>query len=276
MKIKYFILLLLVLSFQNIAFTQDDKFMEAMDLMKTNPAKAKSIFLDIYSSDEPHHGACHFLGVLYLDENKMDSAIFYFEKSIELNKKNVNKTKEMTYVRIIQTYSQMLLFEKALTRGWEGLTEIPDSKMISTAIEDACLWSYYINQQELNPDYIKSTKLKDEYVVRSIPQEYLILRTIRIDGEYLNFTGQSLVYKKNHAYDVLSAETSKTEKKYDVMFRLDWDMSKEFGGRKMNTKEVSNDYTLPASQIVGARLIENRKIDLKETVQEVLKNKIGK
>ncbi len=275
MKAKLLLSVFLMVVFSKSVFSQSEKFFDALNFATSNPEESMSLFLETYNEDKPFHGTCHFLGVLYAEKGKMDSAIYFFEKSIELNVKNSNNTKEMTYTRIVQTYSRMLMFEKALTRGWEGLNDVSDNQMIEGAIEDACLWSYYINQQELNPDYLKSTDIKEEYVVRSIPQEYLILRTIRVNGEFLHFTGQSLVFEKKQAYDILSAETSKTEKKYDVKFRIDWDMNKEFGGRNMNTEEVSQDYSLPASQIIGAMLVENKKIDLVETIKTVLKKKTG-
>lgn len=274
--LKRIFFIIALLSFQNFSFSQSDKFMEAMDLISKSPSKAKAMFLETLTTDAPFHGTYHFLGFLYAEEGKMDSAIYYYEKSIELNEDNVNKTKEMTYSRLIQTYSKMLKFEKALTRGWEGLLEMPESKSIKRSIEDACLWAYYINQQKLNPDYLKSNELKEEYVVRSISQEYLILRNIRVNGEMLNFTAQSLVYEDKQAFDVLSTETSQSQKKYDVKFKLDWDLNKEFGGKTMNTKEVAANYSLPASEIIGAMLIEDRKLDLTTAIKEVLKKKTEK
>ena len=93
-----------------------------------------------------------------------------------LNQNNANHTKEFAYIRLINTYTYKLDFFDAYNTGKDAIMQYPDNKGIGTALRDAGLWAFYIYYNKLDPSYL-SPVLKNEYVVKNIDEEYLILRT---------------------------------------------------------------------------------------------------
>ena len=81
------------------------EFIKGITILTTNQPEAKKYLLLAVQKDSLFHGSYHFLGVIALNEHKNDSAIWYFKKSIRLNKGNVNHTTELTYIRLINTYT---------------------------------------------------------------------------------------------------------------------------------------------------------------------------
>jgi hypothetical protein len=109
--------------------------------------------------------------------------------------------------------------------------------------------------------------LKDEYQVKAIDEEYLIFRKIKVDGEYLDMSRQRLVYKNKEAYDVFDCQTSEGKKPVTLYFKLNWDMSKDFGGKVAPTQPVIDDKTMPACERLGAMLVVDRKTNIKAAVK---------
>jgi len=244
------------------------EFFKGLDLLNTDQKKAKQEFLTALRLDTLFHGTYHFLGVIYLEENKTDSAICCFKKSIQLNKDNNRHTKEMTYVRLIDTYLYQHDFDNSFSTAWEAYKQYPDNNSISQGLKDVCLWSFYTKYNNLDLSYLSST-LKDEYIVNSIPEEYLILRRIRINDQYLIFDSQSLVTKKKVNYDVLSCSLPKSHETYDIKFKLNWDLSKDFGGHVVNTVNVYLNTNNPIYERIGAKLVSDSKIDLKNEIESL-------
>ena len=245
------------------------EFFDGIDSLYTNRAVAKASFKVAIQKAPQFHGSYHFMGVIYLYEHKPDSAISSFIKSIALNEGNVNHTREMTYVRLINTYTQQQDFQDAFKTGWDAFNIYPDSKSIPGALKDACLWSYYIKHNQLDPAYL-STDMKTEYVVKSIDEEYLILHSLRVDDHYLVIGSQSLANKKGKYYDVFRCTVSNTKQNVEVDFKIDWDMNTYFSGMAGPTEEVTKDSKLPAYERVGAMLATDYKTDLKAAIEKLL------
>jgi tetratricopeptide (TPR) repeat protein len=246
------------------------EFFDGLDLLSTDHAHAKQDFQAAIQKAPQFHGSYHFLGVLYLYEHKPDSAIANFIKSIALNDGNVNHTREMAYVRLINTYTQQQDFQDAFKTGCDAYNLYPDSRSIFNALKETCLWSYYIKHNQLDPAYL-SADIKQEYVVKSIDEEYLILHNLRVDDHYLAMNSQSLVSKNGHSYDVLKCVLSNTEQSVEVNFRIDWDMNVYFGGMPGPTREVIDNTQNPVYERVGAMLVSDNKTDLKEAIKKLLK-----
>ncbi len=240
MKKQLIILLFFVNAFSVLSQSPPEEFFKGLDLLSVNLKEAKKEFLIALKKDTLFHGTYHFLGVIYLDENKTDSAITCFKKSILLNTGNVNHTREMTYVRLIDTYLYRHDFLNAYNVAREAYTLYPDNNVIAQDLKDICLWSFYINHNGLDSSYL-SSGLKDEYIVNSVPEEYLIIRKIRINGQYLAVNSQMLTKKKKVNYDILTCNISKSNKTIDVKFRLNWDLNKYPGGKTGNTTDVYSD-----------------------------------
>jgi hypothetical protein len=175
----------------------------------------------------------------------------------------------MAYARLITTYTNQRDFQDAFTAAWECVNKYPDNTDFTSALRDICLWSFYIKDDHLNPSYL-SPNLKDEYVVTSIAQEYLILRNLRVNGEYLNMSTQSLVNKKGASYDVFKCTLSPSKKEVAVNFKINWDMNMYFGGKTEPQKPVIDDKNKPVYERVGAMLIFDSNTGLKEAIQKLM------
>jgi hypothetical protein len=273
MKTKHILITLLILFKCISAFCQQPppEFFNGLDLLQTDKTAAKKDFLVSIQKSPQFHGAYHFLGVIYLDEQKPDSAIWCFKKAVELNKANVNHTREMAYTRLVQTYLGQKDFKNAFDTGWEGLQQYADSKLIGTALRDNCLWSFYTIENGLDPAYL-STNIKPEYVVNCISEEYLILRNLRVNGESLQFTGQALVNKNGSAYDVLRCKYAGSgDKDTSVYFKINWDMNTYMGEGKVAPQQpVIDDTSKPVYDRVGASLVADNKAVLKDVIEKLL------
>jgi len=272
MKTRHLLITLLILFKSTGAFCQEPppEFFNGLDLFSNDKPTAKKDFLAAIQKAPLFHGSYHFLGVIYLDEQKPDSAIWCFKKAVDLNKANVNHTREMAYTRLIETYMAQKDFKDAFDAGWAGLQQYADSKMIGSALRDNCLWSFYITEDGLDPSYLASD-IKPEYVVNSISEEYLILRNLRVNGDHLQFTGQALVYKKKIPYDVLHCKfSSGGDKDTSVYFKISWDMNTFIEGKTAAQQPVINDAAKPVYDRVGASLIADDKAVLKDVIEKFL------
>ena len=256
------------LSIKAICQTPPKEFFEGINMVDADPQGAKMNLLLAVEKDSLFHGTYHFLGVLNFNERKLDSAIYYFKKSIALNSGNINHTKEMTYVRLINTYTYQHDFRNAFDVAWLTYKLYPDNNNIKLALQDLCLWSYYIKHGGLDASYL-SPDAKDEYTVNCVPQEYLITRVLILKNEHLAVTGQALMHKNGAAYDVLYCETSKTKTKVELEFKLNWDMNKEFGGKPMPANQVISNAGNPIYERLGAVLATDRNADLKAEIKKL-------
>ncbi|HKL96436.1 MAG TPA: hypothetical protein VJ856_04120 [Paludibacteraceae bacterium] len=250
-----------------MAQTPPEEFVKGLELISKNANEAKINFLVAQQKEPLFHGTYHFLGVIYLDENQLDSAIYCFKKVIALNTTNANKTKEMAYVRLVDAYLYNYNFENAFATAWEAFQRFPDNLTIKQNLQDVCLWAFYVNHNNLNINYI-SKDLESEYVVRSVSEEYLIIRRKLVDGAHLYVESQSSIKKEGLFYDVLSC-TQVNGKKFDVTFKLDWDVTKNFSGRVTNTEDVYFNASNPIYERIGALLVFTSRINLQAEIDKL-------
>jgi len=263
---------ILFISITTLCQTPPEEFFKGLDLLEVNQTQAKREFLLAVKKDSLFHGSYHFLGVIYLNDNKLDSAIYNFKKSIDLNRNNGNHTREMAFVRLIDTYLIQLDFVNAFNSAWDAYIQYTDNKTIERYLKDVCLWSFYITHANLDPSYL-SKDIKEEYIVNSVDEEYLIIRRLQINGQYLTPSGQRLVQKKKASYDIISCHVPDSGETIDVSFKLNWDMRKYFGGTITNTKSVYDNQENPIYERMGALLINDPKQELKKAIEEILHSK---
>ncbi len=266
-KISVIVLLTIFGRGLTMAQTPPEEFIKGLELISKNASEAKTNFLAAQQKEPLFHGTYHFLGVIYLDENQLDSAIYCFKKVIALNTTNANKTKEMAYVRLVDAYLYSYDFENAFTTAWEAFQRFPDNLTIKQNLQDVCLWAFYVNHNNLNITYI-SKDLEREYVVRSVSEEYLIIRRKLVDGANLYVESQSSIKKEGLFYDVLSC-TQVNGKKFDVTFKLDWDVTKKFNGQVANTEDVYFNASNPIYERIGALLVFNSRINLQSEIEKL-------
>ena len=119
---------------------------------------------------------------------------------------------------------------------------------------------------------ILSPQMKTEYVVNSVDQEYLIVRIIRIDDNALSVQSQSLRKIKKNNYDILTCAYKQNTETTDVTFKINWDMDKYFGGKSGDTGGVYSNIGNPVFDRIGALLITDPDINLKEEIEKISKN----
>ncbi|RYY35399.1 MAG: hypothetical protein EOP46_10170 [Sphingobacteriaceae bacterium] len=268
MKFLFYSFCFVLLTVNVCGQTLPKEFFDGMDLMESNPEAAKNNFKLTIAKDSLFHGSYHFLGVISLAEKKPDSAIYYFKKSISLNTENLRHTREMTYVRLFNTYAYKHDLRNAFDIAWLAYKLYPNNNVILRGLEDICLWAFYTRHGGLDISYL-STAIKDEYVVNTIPQEYLIVRKLKIKDENLHVTSQSLVVKNKASYDVLNCATASGKDTVSINFKLNWDMNKEFGGKPIPTADVIKNTNYPVYERLGAILTTNNKADLKVEMEKL-------
>jgi hypothetical protein len=239
MRNKIFILAILFFLKSSAAFCQalPQEFINGLRQINNDKPAAKLSFLAAVSKAPSFHGSYHFLGVIYLNDHKPDSAIWYLKKAVELNKQNVNHTTEFSYSRLIATFISKQDYENAFAAAWDAYKLFPESTALLSGLKDACLWAYYTKNNGLDPKY-SSIDPRDEYVVNNIDEEYLIVRSLLVNDHNLNVAGQSPVNKKGSAFDVLTCSIAATNDSRKIDFKINWDMNKYFGGISGPTTEV--------------------------------------
>lgn len=253
------------------AFAQQPpvEFFNGLKLINTDRVQAKRDMLTSIAKMPSFHGSYHFLGVIYSEANQQDSAIYYLLKAVNLNTANINKTKEMSYARLIAAYTYNQDFGSAYKVGWKAYSQYPENQSIALNFKDACIWSYYIKHTGLDKSYL-SPNVKNEYVVTSIPQEYLIIRKLMHNGQPIQSKAQTLRNIKGSNYDVHSWVANNDLKDQELMFRLNWDMDKEYGGKAFSTDKLIADKKSPIYERLGAILADDSNVEVKVEVEKLM------
>jgi len=264
MKYKLTMLFTLLVFICKSTFAQQPpvEFFNGLKLINIDRVQAKRDMLTSIAKMPSFHGSYHFLGVIYSESNQQDSAIYFLNKAVDLNTANINKTKEMSYARLIAAYTYNQDFENAYKVGWKAYSEYPENQSIALNFKDACVWSYYIKYTGLDRSYL-SPNVKKEYVVTSIPQEYLIMRKLVHNGQSIKSKAQTLRSIKGSNYDVHSWMANNDSKDQELLFKLNWNMDKEYGGKSFPTDKLLADKKSPIYERLGAILADDSDVDVK-------------
>lgn len=268
-KIVFIAVLFLLKTISAFCQAPSEEFINGLKQINTDMPAAKLNFLASVAKTPSFHGSYHFLGVIYLNDHKPDSAIWYLKKAVELNTQNVSHTTEFSYSRLIAAYISKQDYENAFAAAWDAYKLFPDSKALQSGLKDACLWAYYTKNNELAPEY-SSIDPRDEYVVNNIDEEYLIVRSLLVKDHNLHVAGQSLSDKKGSAYDVLTCSIAGTNDTRKIDFKINWDMNKYFGGKNGPTAEVAGNKQKSIAERAGAMLVADNKTDLPEAIKKML------
>jgi tetratricopeptide (TPR) repeat protein len=248
--------------------TPPEEFFKGLDLMSTDIKEAKREFTVALQKDSLFHGTYHFLGVICLRQEQYDSAIYYLKKTITLNTANERHTREMAYDRLIHAYLCKIDFKDAFEAAREAFLKYPENKVISRDLRDVCLWAYHIRHNGLDSSCL-SPQLKKEYIVNSVDQEYLIVRMIRIDDNALSIQSQALRKIKKNNYDILTCAYQQNTRTAEVTFKINWDMDRYFGGISGDPDGVYSNIGNPVFDHIGALLITDPDINLKEEIEKI-------
>lgn len=250
-----------------------EEFFVGIELLAVDKQAAKEKFLLAQEKDSLFPGTYHFLGLLSLDEDNIEEGRNYLEKSLFLNLENNNRTREMTFTRLIDSYLQEHDFDKAFELAWVAYQQYPYNNVILHALQDISMWAFYIKHNGLDPSYL-NTDLQEEYVVNSVAEEYLILRNILVDGNFLLFESQRLIKKKRKYYDIVTCRLSDTDEIIQIKFRLNWDLETFLGGKVVDTEEVYQNQSLPIQERIGALFVSDDEIDISREIKKLYQEKI--
>lgn len=272
MKARYIFLLLLVTVTTKV-FCQmpPNEFFAGIKLVPTDKVEAKKQFILALNKDPQFYGTYHFLGTIYMAANNLDSAAWYFNKSVSLNTANVNHTKELTYLRLINNYAYQHDFKNGFDKGWAWVKEYPTNANLLAALKDLCLWAFYIKYDRLDAAYL-AQEIKPEYLVNSVAQEYLIMRKLRVNDEVPVMKEQVMRSKNGANYDVITSTIPTTKQTVTLNFKLNWDMMKEFGGKMPNAKAVIDDSKSAIYEKIGAMLLADDKTDVVAAITKLTAN----
>ncbi|SEP02860.1 hypothetical protein SAMN05192574_11972 [Mucilaginibacter gossypiicola] len=259
----------LLITIKGFCQAPSEEFINGLKQIKTDIPAAKLNFLAAVAKTPSFHGSYHFLGVIYLNEHKPDSAIWYLKKAVELNTRNVSHTTEFSYSRLIAAYISKQDYENAFAAAWDAYKLFSDSEELQSGLKDACLWAYYTKNNELDPKY-SAIDPRDEYVVNNVDEEYLIVRNLRVNDRNLQVAGQSLANKKGSAYDALTCSIAGTNDTRKIDFKINWDMGKYFGGISGPTTEVAGNKQKSIAERAGAMLVADNKTDLPAAIKKML------
>jgi tetratricopeptide (TPR) repeat protein len=263
---KILISILTLFTIASFGQNPPDEFFEGLRIFDTDREKAKEQFLKAKEKDSTFFGIYQFLGLIDFFEHNFESAEKNFRKRIDLSEDNFQNTREMAYLKLIKTNLYNQDFEKAYKNALEGYKEYPENEYLRVYLEDVCRWAFYVNNNSLKKSYLSPTP-KKAYKVNSIPEEYLIVRTLSIEGETVYPKGQRLI----NGNDILTCEYYSGEelKEIEIKFKLGWDTDDFLGQNIPNTTQIYNDTTKPIYERVGAKLVEEFKVDIMEEIEKL-------
>lgn len=239
---------------------------EHLDKGEINEAKSK--FRKVIDAIPNEYYGYNYLGYCYLKNKEYDSSIFYFNKSIDLNKANKQHSKEMT----ISSLSKAYLYKRDFKNAFETLVNASRENKYNLNfvkhLKDVCLWSYYIKNEELDINYLSQDMLKS-YIVTNAAHEYLIMRIIKIKNHSLTFMNQKYNSKENS--DLLTCSVNKTSDSIVLVFKLNWDINKEIGGKSFNPEKFYDNVSNTIWERIGAKLSYDSKTEVLTEVDKLKK-----
>lgn len=245
------------------------EFNKGFELLDSNKIdEAKNQFRKIIELDSNEYGGYNFIGICFFKNKEFDSTIYYLQKSINRNIKNYNHSREMTIVRLCRTYLYRMDFKSAFDLAFNAYKEFPENTNIRRELMDICSWAYCIHHENLDSSYL-SNEPKKEYNVTTIEQEYLIMKNLKVDDHNLSLMSQSADFKNK--YDYLKCMINKTNDSIELKFKLNWNLNKEFGGKAYDSNKVYKNNSLPIWDRLGAKLSDDKQIDLLVEVEKLQK-----
>lgn len=234
------------------AYAQSDATREAWDkakdLCNANEYLKAKPFLETVYKEMPRPLCCYWLGLANDIEGDFDAAISYYETAI----KNSRKPQLAAWDNMIRAHLRKLDFETAYAKAWEAMQKYPGNKTFIEEFKEVCRWSYFIQHLEFDKAYLSSTELRKEYNIKTITEQYLIVKNIRNqNGQHLHVGNRQ--YKAQ--YEVWKCRYNGTKKDIEIKFHLaDHDLDRQLEKQHEKAKSVYNDKSQSTAIRVGALL----------------------
>lgn len=248
---KQLLLPLFLLCIQSL-FAQSDAARAAWDKAKdlcnnSEYVQAKPYLLEVYK-EMPRPLCCHWLGMAYDIEANRDSAIFYYQKSIENSPADKPQLAALDYM--IRAYLRKMDFEKAYSLAWDAMQKYPGNETFIEEFKEVCKWSYFIKHLGFHKDYLTNTHLHKEYKIKTITEQELIIKNVRDNkGEHLNVGNRQY---KGH-FEIWKCRFNGSKEDVEITFHLhDKDLDKQIEHQHEKAKHVYNDVAEPIHIRLGA------------------------
>jgi tetratricopeptide (TPR) repeat protein len=237
-------------------------------LKKGEIKEAKINFRKLILLEPNDYAGYNFLGFCFFSQGDYDSSIVYLKKSIELNQLNNKHSQEMTISRLTNAYLYKKDFKNAYETCLNGLMKFKENAVLKTQLNDICLWSYYIKIEGLDSNYLTTNLLK-EYSITNRAQKYMIMRAIKINDHALRLVDEK--FNSNDKYDVLTCNVNKTTDHVELKFKLNWDLDKEYTGKKFESESAYKNTENETWVRLGAKLNYEYQAEMLEN--KMLENK---
>lgn len=210
--------------------------------------KAKPFLLSVYN-EMPRPLCGYWLALAYDIENERDSAIFYYKSSIQ---NSTRKPQLAAWDNLIRVQLRQLDFEAAYATAWEALQKYPGNKVFIEEFKEVCKWSYFINHLKFEKNYLSSTELLEEYPVKTITEQELIIKNIRNNqGQFLHVSNRQ--YKG--MYELWKCSYNGSKKVVEVKFNLaDHDIDRQLEQQAATAKAAYNNKENAIDIRIGALL----------------------
>lgn len=208
---------------------------------------AKPYLLQVYK-EMPRPLCCYFLGVTYDVNNEVDSALYYYEKSI----KNSRKPQLASVDNIIRLYLRQGNLEKAYKLALDAIKTYPTNEVLIDEFKQVCQWSYFTKHQKISIEQLKNPTVQESYKVNTITEQYLIIKNLRNEKNQQFHVGNRS-YKG--AFEIWKGKFPSSEESISIKFELtDSNLDRALEAQAQEAKIVYNDDSESIAVRIGALL----------------------
>lgn len=209
--------------------------------------EAKPYLLQVYK-EMPRPLCCFFLAVTYDINNEIDSALYYYEKSI----KNSRKPQLASVDNIIRLYLRQGKLDKAYELALDAIKKYPNNEVLIDEFKQVCKWSYFTKHEKLPIEYLTNSTVQESYKVNTITEQYLIIKNLR-DEKNKQFHVGNRGYKGT--FEIWKGKFPSSEKTIDIKFELnDHNLDRGLEAQTQEAKIAYNDDTESLAVRIGALL----------------------
>lgn len=224
-----------------------------------------------YDQLEPSKSNAQFyLANSYYHLSVLDSAIFFYKKTLELH--NSKRPNEKAMTQLSRCYLQKKDFENAYLSAFENLKTDLNNQLFVLEFRDICLWAYLIKYHQLSETYLTNNSKQPSYIVNSVAAQKIIARNIR--------NKEGFIFEQDKRKNVGFAQrwygTFKNEKEVQSIHFLfiNPDVVSNLEKQEKKALEVLVDPSLPVYERLGAFYFlapfDNKKMDIALQAEDLI------
>lgn len=192
--------------------------------------------------------AQYYLGQCYDLSQKADSAIYFYEKTMEYNKSI--HANDNAIIKLSRAYLRKKDFVNAYRVSADAVVAFPENLGFALELQDACLWPYLIKNRNLNSSYLTDPIKHISYVVNTVDEQHIIVRNI-INEKGIPFEADKRrnVGFAERWYGSYANDTTMTSVHFVFTTK---NMSKELDEQDVNALKVFENKEAPLFERLGA------------------------